>query len=378
MRRATARTSDSDTPAIAHDCAIGTFARWARSSSRPLACSASQSPSTSDSSTNTPSSAARHQASVPGRTCRWMSAISAVSLRRGSITINDRAGIVDDRLQHGAGAREAVRLPRVLADEHRDLGVLVVAGRVAAGPPEELTVDPELAGLLLRERVRRVDDAERAARARGHSRHRDGSPVRRRRNRRSTRRRACRGSCRGARRSRRSRCPSRSSRTSRRRGVGAETSAGDGRSGSGRAAAPSRTCSPQTSDGPCRPAPARCLRPSRRTSMPQLTLQRMHAVWCQSSLTRSLPSDRVLSLNLVPYPLVVHETDRLVSTVTQGLARRGPAPAQRDAVPRARACLARRRRSGCRPSPRAGRSPSRRSRSSTGARSRSRRRRSSR
>ena len=203
------------------------------------------------------SSAARHHASVPGRTCRWMSASSAVSLRRGSITINDRAGIVDDRLQHRAGAREAVRLPRVLAHEHRDLGVLEVAGRVAARPPEELTVDPELARLLLRERVRRVDDAESAARraAIATTEMVGLAAAAVIEDRRTAVRVADRR--RGARRSRRSPCPSRSSRRCRRRGVGAETSAGDGRSGSGRAATPSRTCSPQTSDGPCRRAPAR-------------------------------------------------------------------------------------------------------------------------
>ena len=37
-------------------------------------------------------SAARHQASVPGRVARWKSAISAVSLRRGSMTIRLRFG----------------------------------------------------------------------------------------------------------------------------------------------------------------------------------------------------------------------------------------------------------------------------------------------
>ena len=72
-------------------------------------------------------------------------------------------GIVRDRLQDRASAREAVGLPRVLADEHRHLGVLVVARRVAPRPTEELAVDPELTGLLLRECVRAVRDAERAA-----------------------------------------------------------------------------------------------------------------------------------------------------------------------------------------------------------------------
>jgi hypothetical protein len=36
----------------------------------------------------------------------------------------------------GAGAREAVRLPRVLADEHRHLGVLEVRRGVARRAPE--------------------------------------------------------------------------------------------------------------------------------------------------------------------------------------------------------------------------------------------------
>src|SRR5207302_1337725 len=53
-------------------------------------------------------------------------------------------------LQRGSRVREAVRLPWVLADEHRDLGVLDVAAHVAA---EDLAVHPELAGLLLGERV---------------------------------------------------------------------------------------------------------------------------------------------------------------------------------------------------------------------------------
>ena len=57
------------------------------------------------------------KASVPGRTCRWMSASSAVSVRRGSTTISVALGSSAIALSVGAGAREAVRLPRVLADE---------------------------------------------------------------------------------------------------------------------------------------------------------------------------------------------------------------------------------------------------------------------
>ena len=54
-------------------------------------------------------------------------------------------------------------VPRVLPDEDRDLCVLVVAGRVTPGLAEEPAVDPELACLLLRERVRGVDAADRRA-----------------------------------------------------------------------------------------------------------------------------------------------------------------------------------------------------------------------
>ena len=67
--------------------------------------------------------------------------------------------VLRDLAQDHAGAREALRLPRVLADEDRDLGVLEVAARVAA---VEMRVDEELAGLLLGERARAVARAERA------------------------------------------------------------------------------------------------------------------------------------------------------------------------------------------------------------------------
>ena len=43
------------------------------------------------------------------------------------MTISVRAGIAAISLSDDARAREAVRLPRVLADEDRDLGVLEVA-----------------------------------------------------------------------------------------------------------------------------------------------------------------------------------------------------------------------------------------------------------
>ncbi len=83
--------------------------------------------------------------------------------RLGATGVDDdhrAVGVVGDRLEDAAGLGEAVRLPRVLAPEDRDLGVVVVAGGVAARLAEELTVDPELAGLLLGEGVGGVLDAE--------------------------------------------------------------------------------------------------------------------------------------------------------------------------------------------------------------------------
>ena len=107
----------------------------------------------------------RQKASLPGRTWRWMSARSAVSVRRGSIDDQRaRPGRWRSPCRIAPGAREAVRLPRVLADEHGDLGVLEVAAWCGSAAAEQLAVDPELAGLLLGERVRGVADAERGAR----------------------------------------------------------------------------------------------------------------------------------------------------------------------------------------------------------------------
>lgn len=71
---------------------MSTLARCAVTSSASVAWAASQAWSTRSSSTRTAPRAARHQASVPGRTWRWKSASSAVSVRRGSSTIIDRAG----------------------------------------------------------------------------------------------------------------------------------------------------------------------------------------------------------------------------------------------------------------------------------------------
>ena len=87
--------------------------------------------------------------------------------RLGAPRVDDdqRAGrVVGELLEDPAGLLDAVRLPRVLAPEHADLGVLEVGRGVAARPAEQLAVDPELTGLLLGEGVRRVADAERRAR----------------------------------------------------------------------------------------------------------------------------------------------------------------------------------------------------------------------
>ena len=65
--------------------------------------------------------------------------------------------VLGDLVEHRAGAREALRHPRVLADEHRHLGVLELAAGVAA---VEVRVDPRLAGLLLRQRIRPVPRAD--------------------------------------------------------------------------------------------------------------------------------------------------------------------------------------------------------------------------
>src|SRR3954452_5239257 len=61
--------------------------------------------------------------------------------------------ILGDLVEDDAGARKALRHPRVLPDEHRHFGVLELAAGVAA---VEVGVDPRLAGLLLGERVRAV------------------------------------------------------------------------------------------------------------------------------------------------------------------------------------------------------------------------------
>ena len=66
--------------------------------------------------------------------------------------------VLGDLVEHHPGPRKALRHPRVLADEHRDLGVLELPAGVAA---VEMRVDPRLAGLLLGQRVGTVARADR-------------------------------------------------------------------------------------------------------------------------------------------------------------------------------------------------------------------------
>ena len=101
-------------------------------SSSPSACAPSQSRAIRSSCTSTPSIAASSQASVPGFTWRWMSASSAVSVRRGSTTMRQRAGSF-------AISRRVTRARGMLCECHgflprknADLAVLEVGARVAA------------------------------------------------------------------------------------------------------------------------------------------------------------------------------------------------------------------------------------------------------
>ncbi|GGS91292.1 hypothetical protein RI060_01380 [Streptomyces janthinus] len=68
-------------------------------------------------------------------------------------------GVLGDVLEHGAGPRDAVGLPGVLAEEEGDFGAGEVAGGVAAG---EVGVDESLTGLLLGKGVGAVAGAQSA------------------------------------------------------------------------------------------------------------------------------------------------------------------------------------------------------------------------
>ena len=81
-------------------------------------------------------------------------------------------GVVLDRVERVPGVAEPVGLPGVAAEHHQQVAVLDVLGGVHGGRAEQLPVDPEVAGLLLRKRVevpRRVHPLQqrRAVRAAG-------------------------------------------------------------------------------------------------------------------------------------------------------------------------------------------------------------------
>ena len=214
MRRAAARIRSSSTPqrsAQVRDVARARAPRGRRS--EPVVCSARK-PVVEQALLN---DRARQRRQAPGVAAGPHAEVEVGHLGRlGARPDRARSSSAPGRVaisrSDHAGAREALRLPRVLADEDRDLGVLEVAARVTA---VEVRVDVDLARLLLRERARAVARAERAQQRRRCRRRRGGSPGRRRRSRRSTRRRARRGPAPGARRPRRSPCPSRSPRSCR-------------------------------------------------------------------------------------------------------------------------------------------------------------------
>ena len=190
------------------------------------------------------------------------------------------AGILGDLVEHDAGAREALRHPRVLADEHRHLGVFELAAGVTA---VEVGVDPRLTGLLLRERVGAVVRTEhleeRAAVSAAEMVALPAAAV-------VEDLVAAVGvgdALEARRRSRKSRCPSRFPRSCRRDAGAWGRSAGCRCSGSDPAATPCCRCSPARRDGPCRRGSWRGCGRRACTTMPQLHSHRMHAVDCQSS-----------------------------------------------------------------------------------------------
>ena len=92
MRRAAARNNSSSTPLRWAYSPTGIVCSTSRTSSAPCTCSARKASLHRFSCTSTAASAARHQASVPGFTRRWKSAILAVSVTTGSMTTIERAG----------------------------------------------------------------------------------------------------------------------------------------------------------------------------------------------------------------------------------------------------------------------------------------------
>src|SRR5262249_33156583 len=69
--------------------------------------------------------------------------------------------VVGNLAQRRARGLETVRLPGVLADEHRDLAILEIGRWTTSGEPP---LDPELTGLFLCQRIRGVGHSERAPR----------------------------------------------------------------------------------------------------------------------------------------------------------------------------------------------------------------------
>ena len=98
----------------------------------------------------------------PGRTARCRSAISAVSVRRGSITISLRAGSLRIWFRWSRAFGKAVRDPGIGADHEQQVAMMDILGGVAGLAAEHVAVDPEIAGLLLRQRVEDMPRAERA------------------------------------------------------------------------------------------------------------------------------------------------------------------------------------------------------------------------
>ena len=108
----------------------------------------------------TATSAARHQASVPGRTRRWKSASLAVSVDDGVDHDHRALGVLGDLLAATTRARGK------LCDIHGFLPTNTRTSACSNSPrvcaAVEPSVDPGLAGLLLRQRARAVARAERA------------------------------------------------------------------------------------------------------------------------------------------------------------------------------------------------------------------------
>ena len=204
---------------------------------------------------------------MPGRTCE-VEVGQLGGLGAPRVDDDQRAlGIAGDLLQRRAGARDAVGLPRVLADEQRDLGVLEVArGRWRRASWPFTQNSPVFSWASAFERYR-APSARRVAAAVGAAEVVPLPAAAVVEDRLAAVRVAHRGEA--APPPRRWRCPSRSPRTCRRRGAAAGTSAGGGRSGSGRGAAPSRTCSPARPGGPCRRGCARSAGRRRRRGAPR-------------------------------------------------------------------------------------------------------------